>query len=96
MLVQYSFPYGAYARAVAYLLCWLPFFTLNLLEAARLKLGGDEQPPEEDPTMALAFKLAILLGYCNSMLNPFIYTITNKDFRNVFKRILLRLLWPCN
>ncbi|KAK3521033.1 hypothetical protein QTP86_007662 [Hemibagrus guttatus] len=36
------------------------------------------------------FTFFFWIGYCNSCLNPVIYTIFNKDFRRAFKRILCK------
>ncbi len=69
---------------VVFLLCWVPFFTMNLLLAFNLKFysySGISQ---------LIFKLTIWLGYTNSCLNPFIYSAANNDFRNAFQNILMK------
>ncbi|GIY14352.1 octopamine receptor [Caerostris darwini] len=64
----------------AFILAWLPFFVLYVLEAlcAECHIA---------PT---GFATAFWLGYCNSALNPIIYTIFNRDFRRAFKKILLK------
>ena len=36
------------------------------------------------------FKFFFWIGYCNSSLNPVIYTVFNQDFRRSFKHILFR------
>jgi len=36
------------------------------------------------------FAVIFWLGYCNSALNPVIYTVFNRDFRAAFRRML-----PC-
>jgi len=40
------------------------------------------QPP------AMLFAVFFWLGYCNSALNPIIYTIFNRDFRRAFHKML--------
>ncbi|XP_010000391.1 PREDICTED: alpha-2Db adrenergic receptor-like [Chaetura pelagica] len=35
------------------------------------------------------------IGYCNSSLNPLIYTLFNRDFRAAFRRLLAVPHWPC-
>jgi len=40
------------------------------------------QPPP------MLFAVIFWLGYCNSALNPIIYTIFNRDFRRAFRKIL--------
>lgn len=60
--------------------CWFPFFTIYLIEA----FGGTRVP-------SLAFSVMFWLGYCNSMLNPFIYGMFSRDFRWAFRRIFRRV-----
>lgn len=64
----------------SFILAWLPFFVLYVLEAlcAACDIG---------PT---GFAVAFWLGYCNSALNPIIYTIFNRDFRKAFRKILFK------
>ncbi|XP_050462324.1 5-hydroxytryptamine receptor 1-like [Cataglyphis hispanica] len=63
----------------AFIGCWLPFFLLALVK-----------PFLEDPDAIPSFlsDLFLWLGYCNSLLNPIIYAILNKDFRKPFREIL--------
>eukprot|EP00093_Oithona_nana_P000164 00164.XXX_1627_1809_1 [CDS] Oithona nana genome sequencing. len=42
--------------------------------------------PEIQPSMNM-FLITTWLGYVNSIVNPFIYTIFNTDFRKAFKKI---------
>ena len=65
-----------------FLICWVPFFTCNIMDALCTKLGRDCQPG------VTAFMLTSWLGYVNSFINPVIYTIFNLEFRKAFKRIL--------
>ncbi|XP_019715885.1 alpha-2A adrenergic receptor-like [Hippocampus comes] len=62
-----------------FVLCWLPFFFTYTLTAVCVCCV-----PET------LFKMFFWLGYCNSSLNPVIYTIFNNDFRRSFKKILCR------
>ena len=59
-----------------FLFCWMPFFVINLMI-----------PLFQDIPIVI-FKILTWLGYVNSCLNPIIYSIFNKDFRNAFRRIL--------
>ncbi|XP_055074499.2 alpha-2A adrenergic receptor [Paramisgurnus dabryanus] len=62
-----------------FVICWFPFFFTYTLTAF-----CDCCVP-----MTL-FKFFFWFGYCNSSLNPIIYTIFNNDFRRSFKKILCR------
>ena len=64
----------------SFIACWLPFFVLYIAKPLF--------PRVEIPTQA--FVIAFWLGYMNSALNPFIYTVFNKDFRRAFRRILFK------
>lgn len=63
-----------------FVLCWFPFFFTYTLTA----VWGADFIPET------LFKMFFWFGYCNSSLNPVIYTIFNNDFRRSFKRILCK------
>lgn len=60
----------------AFIVCWLPFFTSYLIVifcgCVNMHLFG----------------FFFWLGYCNSGLNPIIYTVYNRDFRKAFQRLL--------
>uniref|UniRef100_A0A915PS00 G-protein coupled receptors family 1 profile domain-containing protein n=1 Tax=Setaria digitata TaxID=48799 RepID=A0A915PS00_9BILA len=60
-----------------FLICWLPFFIVNVIRSFLPVLVSDVQ-----------FKAVTWLGYANSTANPIIYTILNRDFRTAFKKIL--------
>ncbi|XP_025155487.1 alpha-2 adrenergic receptor, partial [Harpegnathos saltator] len=64
----------------SFIACWLPFFVLYIVKPM---FPDFEIPPQ-------AFVIAFWLGYTNSALNPFIYTVFNKDFRRAFRRILYK------
>ncbi|XP_020782388.2 alpha-2A adrenergic receptor [Boleophthalmus pectinirostris] len=64
-----------------FVICWFPFFFTYSLQAVC---------PETCTIPNPLFKFFFWIGYCNSCLNPVIYTIFNKDFRRAFKRILCR------
>ncbi|KAK6645321.1 hypothetical protein RUM43_001597 [Polyplax serrata] len=65
-----------------FLICWVPFFTCNILDALCTKLSQSCQPG------VAAFILTTWLGYINSFVNPVIYTIFNPEFRKAFKKIM--------
>ena len=61
----------------AFILCWLPFFLLYV--ASAFCVGCIPM---------MVFTVFFWIGYCNSALNPIIYTVFNRDFRRAFHRIL--------
>lgn len=64
-----------------FVLCWFPFFfSYSLYSICR-------DPCKIPPTL---FKFFFWIGYCNSSLNPVIYTIFNQDFRRAFQKILCK------
>nr|XP_020486614.1 alpha-2A adrenergic receptor-like [Labrus bergylta] len=64
----------------AFVLCWFPFFFTYTLIAVCDTCCVPET----------LFKMFFWFGYCNSSLNPVIYTIFNNDFRRSFKKILCK------
>ncbi|KAB1256766.1 Alpha-2B adrenergic receptor [Camelus dromedarius] len=64
-----------------FVLCWFPFFFSYSLGAIC---------PEHCKVPRGLFQFFFWIGYCNSSLNPVIYTIFNQDFRRAFRRILCR------
>uniref|UniRef100_A0A670ZF31 Alpha-2B adrenergic receptor n=1 Tax=Pseudonaja textilis TaxID=8673 RepID=A0A670ZF31_PSETE len=65
-----------------FVICWFPFFFLYSLRAIC--------PPDYCSIPDSTFKFFFWIGYCNSSLNPVIYTIFNQDFRKAFRKILCR------
>ena len=63
----------------SFIACWYPFFQLYVISA----LCG-----EACKIPKLLFDFFFWVGYCNSALNPIIYTIFNRDFRRAFKKML--------
>ncbi|KAI6058943.1 Alpha-2B adrenergic receptor [Aix galericulata] len=64
-----------------FVLCWFPFFFLYSLGAVC---------PRRCKVPEGVFQFFFWIGYCNSSLNPVIYTVFNQDFRKAFRRILCR------
>ena len=64
-----------------FVLCWFPFFFSYSLGAIC---------PQHCKVPHGLFQFFFWIGYCNSSLNPVIYTIFNQDFRRAFRRILCR------
>nr|XP_057919963.1 alpha-2Db adrenergic receptor [Doryrhamphus excisus] len=64
-----------------FVLCWFPFFfTYSLHAICR----------DSCYIPGTLFNLFFWIGYCNSSVNPIIYTIFNRDFRKAFKKIIWR------
>ncbi|XP_067948717.1 D(2) dopamine receptor-like [Watersipora subatra] len=63
---------------MVFLVCWSPFFILNLISGICEEKDGCQIP------VAL-MDVAVWLGYCSSIINPIIYTIINKDFQQAFR-----------
>ncbi|XP_068181742.1 alpha-2Db adrenergic receptor [Antennarius striatus] len=64
-----------------FVLCWFPFFftyTLRAICRDSCHIPG------------ALFNLFFWIGYCNSSVNPIIYTIFNRDFRKSFMKIICR------
>ncbi|XP_046551448.1 octopamine receptor 1-like [Haliotis rubra] len=61
----------------AFILCWLPFFTIYLVGAFC-----------EECIPALLFSVFFWLGYCNSAINPCVYALFSRDFRFAFRKLL--------
>ncbi|NWQ87475.1 ADRA2 protein, partial [Burhinus bistriatus] len=64
-----------------FVLCWFPFFFLYSLGALC---------PQHCKVPHGVFQFFFWIGYCNSSLNPVIYTVFNQDFRRAFRRLLCR------
>ncbi|KAJ7399665.1 octopamine receptor-like protein [Pitangus sulphuratus] len=65
-----------------FVLCWLPYFVLNVWLAAR---GTDST----STVLVDAFKIITWLGYCNSTINPMLYAFLNRDFQRALKKLLV-------
>ncbi|XP_068277493.1 alpha-2B adrenergic receptor-like [Nyctibius grandis] len=64
-----------------FVLCWFPFFFLYSLGALC---------PRRCKVPDGVFQFFFWIGYCNSSLNPVIYTVFNQDFRKAFRWLLCR------
>ena len=62
---------------VTFIICWLPFFSLYLVSIL-FGLNIDK----------MVFAVIFWAGYCNSALNPIIYTIFNREFRQAFTKMI--------
>ena len=60
-----------------FVFCWLPFFIIAVV----MPFCKCELPP-------IVASISLWLGYSNSLLNPAIYAIWDKNFKRCFKRLL--------
>ena len=65
----------------AFVICWLPFVVINMIYS----LCEPQRCPVAKPEVILVTKW---MHYGNSLLNPIIYTVMNRDFRKAFKVLL--------
>ena len=70
------------AVMVGFTCCWLPICIMDNINAAR---GGHTLPRQ-------AYLTYGFLGFLSSMINPFIYGATNRQFRREYKAILSKIL----
>ncbi|PAV69489.1 hypothetical protein WR25_11983 isoform B [Diploscapter pachys] len=66
-----------------FLICWVPFFTINILNAVCIIAKQEWCQVSFD-----LFFYCTWIGYMNSFMNPIIYTIFNTEFRRAFKSIV--------
>ncbi|XP_071051505.1 dopamine receptor 2 isoform X2 [Onthophagus taurus] len=62
-----------------FIVCWLPFFVVNLLSGFCLQCIWHEE---------IVLAVVTWLGWINSSMNPVIYACWSRDFRRAFLRIL--------
>lgn len=67
-----------------FVVCWAPFFSVNF---ARGLCGASCAIDER------LFKVLSWLGYASSTLNPIVYTIFNKTFKQTFADLLTFRRW---
>ena len=65
--------------AFVFLLCWLPWYVTFLLVQLDQKF--------EPSTLAILSKVALVIRYLTSIINPLLYTFLKKDFRCALKNI---------
>lgn len=69
---------------IAFVVCLTPFAVTKLLKSLYM--------PEPDYVPGYANLTASCSGYISAMINPFIYAIFRKDFRDEYKRIMHKCL----
>ncbi|KAL3070444.1 hypothetical protein niasHT_032234 [Heterodera trifolii] len=70
---------------LGFIICWLPFFVVYVLEVSSVLKKWDIVEKKEFQLLSEFF---LWLGYSNSVINPLIYTMYNSDFRRCFRDLL--------
>ncbi|XP_048576843.1 melatonin receptor type 1A [Nematostella vectensis] len=65
----------------ALLVCWTPISAIDIVDAARDTLASFPRP---------VYMLYLYLGQISTAVNPFIYGVMNKSFRDAYKRLFNR------
>uniref|UniRef100_A0A183CN47 G_PROTEIN_RECEP_F1_2 domain-containing protein n=1 Tax=Globodera pallida TaxID=36090 RepID=A0A183CN47_GLOPA len=76
---------GEQGQKVRFIICWLPFFVVYVLEVSPVLKKWDVIGKKGFQLLSEFF---LWLGYSNSVLNPLIYTMYNSDFRRCFRDLL--------
>ena len=66
-----------------FIVCWSPFFALNILFAA---IGRENVPNDKS-----LFDCFIWLGLLNSAINPFLYPLSSKEYRRLIHTLARKL-----
>ena len=69
-----------FAVVVAFAVCWIPYYVVTLLRVVQLT-----QRPDIDPGAVL---FSYFLAMMNSAINPLLYALLSKRFRNAFRQII--------
>ncbi|XP_075395254.1 type-2 angiotensin II receptor [Tenrec ecaudatus] len=75
----------AAAVVLAFVICWLPFHVLTFLDA--LAWMGVINNCEVIAVIDLALPFAVLLGFTNSCINPFLYCFVGNRFQQELRRV---------
>ena len=72
----------------AFVVCWFPFFTLNLISLYNLPLL---QAMDKKVALGVRYTFVYVLPAINSTLNPIIYAMFNREFRSAFAKLFGRI-----
>lgn len=76
--------------AVAFAICWLPWFTMKLIYS----LVNIELITEQGEHMVHLSQVFVIVRYLSSAINPLLYTFFKKDFWSAFRVVVLKKKHP--
>ena len=77
---------------LAYVICWLPLYVINIILLVDKSHFLELRMNDIEVFFFIYYAFVEILPAVNTMINPFIYSFSNKQFRDAFKRILAKTL----
>ena len=77
---------------LAYVICWLPLYVINIIILVDPTHFPELRQKDMNTFIFVYYAFVEILPAVNTMVNPFIYSFSNKQFRDAFKRILAKTL----
>ena len=77
---------------LAYVICWLPLYVINIILLVDTRHFLELRYNDKELFFFIYYAFVEILPAVNTMINPFIYSFSNKQFRDAFKRILAKTL----
>lgn len=77
---------------LAYVICWLPLYVINIILLVDKSHFLELRMNDTEVFFFIYYAFVEILPAVNTMINPFIYSFSNKQFRDAFKRILAKTL----
>ncbi|XP_046674993.1 uncharacterized protein LOC124363775 [Homalodisca vitripennis] len=86
--------YAAVAVVVAFFICWAPFHSQRLLAVYCSSIDKDQQSPALLNIYTYLTYVSGVLYFLSTTVNPLLYHIMSKKFRQAFKSTLAQLCGP--